>query len=88
MLSDYQVAAQGNPRLDEYMKVNQLLAQNDSSDKLERMQQQIQGMNLSDCKFEMLTSNRSWRSGIGKAPFVNNAALSGVGVHQVSSGIT
>ena len=29
------------------------------------MEQQIQRMNISDLKFEMLTSNRSWRSGIG-----------------------
>ena len=45
-------------------------------------------MNLSGCKFEMLTSNRSWRSTAGRVGFINNKVLSGTGLAQATSGMT
>lgn len=45
-------------------------------------------MDLTGCKFEMLTSNRTWKSSVGKVGYINNAALSGSGIAQATSGMT
>ena len=46
----------------------------ESAEKIERMHQHIQRMNLSELKFEMLTSNRSWRSGLQNKPVAKSTS--------------